>query len=695
MTDLRINVRDYGAAGDGTTDDSTAIKAAQAALTNNSVLYFPQGDYRFATVNPTGGAAVVLSGLSNISVFFDAGARLLMDNLDVSGHGGGHGILIKGACSHVTLTNPAILWPTVPSTRSNGDGIHVVGYPDDSAPPGGWTGSTGTVQFLTITDASVSNAPQTGAVIMGCSDVSVSGFNAVGTLADGLHFNACRRLSVNGHRAVSTGDDGLAFVTYYDATHVYSSASDGPFNQSALGEWNNSGSASNVVVQDGDANGVRVQGARSLAITDVTVSDCSGGIEVNSAIIGGAIAFSGQASQNIAISGVTIQSCPLGLDIEAQNINTTSDTSFYTFNVDISDVTIQDSSNWSVIASGDGSANSILSGFHLHNIDIVSGSGGGGNGGCLIRGLRNSRIDSIEMTTAAGADFTIQGADATRTGALTALPRQGLQIGTVINRGGRIIVSDLAEVSIGALESHSASAEGINLNRVARATVQSLRSYLPDRGTGLGRGVLFLQVWDMDVAFIKVSNDSHIGSSFSSIEVGGGDATNLAADGLRIEKAVYTDDRNVATDDVVTQGGPYAPVNWYANILYRHEGVGTPVWLHALKGDSNRPRVLSITSSATPAINTDVCDQFNITALAAAITSMTSGLTGTQHDGQLLDVRITGTAARAIAWGSKFSASGLNALLTTTATTKTHLCRFKYDAVKGAFVLYYVDATGY
>jgi hypothetical protein len=63
---------------------------------------------------------------------------------------------------------------------------------------------------------------------------------------------------------------------------------------------------------------------------------------------------------------------------------------------------------------------------------------------------------------------------------------------------------------------------------------------------------------------------------------------------------------------------------------------------------------------------------FTITALAAAITSMTSGLTGTPHPGQKLIIRIldNGTA-RAITWGSSFASRG--ATLPTTTTLSKYL----------------------
>lgn len=93
------------------------------------------------------------------------------------------------------------------------------------------------------------------------------------------------------------------------------------------------------------------------------------------------------------------------------------------------------------------------------------------------------------------------------------------------------------------------------------------------------------------------------------------------------------------------------------------------------------PRVTTITSSATPTINTDNCDAVTITALAAAITSMTTNLSGTPTDFQKLLFRIkdNGTA-RAITWGASFEAKGVT-LPTTTVISKVLTVGFIWDSV--------------
>lgn len=80
-------------------------------------------------------------------------------------------------------------------------------------------------------------------------------------------------------------------------------------------------------------------------------------------------------------------------------------------------------------------------------------------------------------------------------------------------------------------------------------------------------------------------------------------------------------------------------------------------------------RVLALSAnSATPAINTDNYDVVHITGQSAAITSFTSGLTGTPVDGDTLRISITGTGAVALTWGASFESSTVS-LPTTTVTT--------------------------
>lgn len=111
----------------------------------------------------------------------------------------------------------------------------------------------------------------------------------------------------------------------------------------------------------------------------------------------------------------------------------------------------------------------------------------------------------------------------------------------------------------------------------------------------------------------------------------------------------------------------------------------------ALIGGGTYPiRTLQITSSATPTINTDLYDVVEITAQAADITSMTTNLTGTPGRNQQLLFYITGTAARAITWGSAFE-SGIASLPATTITTETLEVAFRRN---GATSKWRCSATG-
>jgi len=93
-------------------------------------------------------------------------------------------------------------------------------------------------------------------------------------------------------------------------------------------------------------------------------------------------------------------------------------------------------------------------------------------------------------------------------------------------------------------------------------------------------------------------------------------------------------------------------------------------------------RITTITSNAAPTVNTDNCDCVTITAQAADITSMTTNLSGTPTDGQMIIISITDNGtARAITWGASFEASGNVSLPTTTVISTRLDVGFLYNTV--------------
>lgn len=97
---------------------------------------------------------------------------------------------------------------------------------------------------------------------------------------------------------------------------------------------------------------------------------------------------------------------------------------------------------------------------------------------------------------------------------------------------------------------------------------------------------------------------------------------------------------------------------------------------------------------ATPTLNTDNYDVYTFTALGAAITSMTTNLSGTPTTGDrlLLGFKDDGTG-RAITWGNSFKSSGVATLLATTVANKQHWVGLLYDG--STWVALAVDAVGY
>ena len=174
-----INVKhpDYGAVGDGTTDDTTAIQAAIAAMTDGSAILFPAGTY---VVSST----LTLSSLSDITLIFEGG--VLEESTVLSTP-----VLTLSSCSGVVIRGARITGAEDSSNfdgaSSNRSGIYLASCTDVSVSDVFISGKSWGIEFLSTNRACVRNA-----VVQGFGVNGVSGLNS----HSGVRVRSCTEVSV-------------------------------------------------------------------------------------------------------------------------------------------------------------------------------------------------------------------------------------------------------------------------------------------------------------------------------------------------------------------------------------------------------------------------------------------------------------------------------------------------------------------
>lgn len=309
------NVKSYGAAGNGTTDDTNAIKNAIAAISaaRQGTLYFPVGTYRVAQQRDP--APIYFVGISNVTVYFEPNTTLLMDNLNGDGSGGGHGISFKNAASNIWLYNVRVSWKNMPSSRSYGDGIRFDGGPTDAM----------AISNIHLYHTFVEKAPQAGIIPMGVSDFTAYDTLVQNTLADAFHINASRRVKIDGYTNYAAGDDGFPFVTYYDCCdiHTYHGSTEGPYTRPALDDFSDAHSCAtnfNVDGQKSAADAQRLDGVLDLHETKGHLNNKNeAGIIIDATEAGGIYGWTVQASQQILLEDIELSNNNgLGLNVVHQ-----------------------------------------------------------------------------------------------------------------------------------------------------------------------------------------------------------------------------------------------------------------------------------------------------------------------------------------------------------------------------------------
>lgn len=599
-----IYASDYGVVGDGVTNDKDALTLAVNALhTAGKGTLVLSGDIYISSP----GTVITLNALSNVSIYFTPGSRLLINNLN-AGSGTGHGIYVKGAGSNIKIINARIEWVPVATVRSTGDSFRFTGYPSDAAPPGGWTETTGLLSNVQLLNCQAKGAPQTGAIFMGCSDIYVSNFRVETTKADGLHFNACRRININGYTAFESGDDSLAFVTYYDAALIYS-GTDGPFYQPSVGEWSNSQSvATNIVSKGSLANGVRIAGSQGITLSNVhTTNPSAVGLKLDSAIVGAGITWTYHASREININNFHLEGGDTGIESETFYIDSTSGEAFYKFDMTLSNGIIRGANNWSINVTGiDNSDNSRIEGINFHNIKVINDSpSGGGNGNILFRSLYNSSITDIHSLTAAILFYGHTG---------TADPLDNnVNVDNLYVEDSPIQFYTVGNYHIGSIYTINSMYNGVYIDGMARSFIDTVVIYKPNRiNSGTIRAIMINRGWDTFINSIKILHDANTTTDFRSLEIGGGyDASHLAARNLYINEVLFVNTINSSSHHIAQQGGSWGPSNYGYTFKYYNGGEASPIWRIHEGGD--RPlvdlgRIVYRTSaqiqSATDMVNT-------------------------------------------------------------------------------------------
>jgi len=169
----------------------------------------------------------------------------------------------------------------------------------------------------------------------------------------------------------------------------------------------------------------------------------------------------------------------------------------------------------------------------------------------------------------------------------------------------------------------------------------------------------------------------------SSLSIAGGNGVSIGS--------TYTNGPSAGAGNLIVSGnvgiGTFVGNTGALIVQDGNVGIGTNVpgaFLDFGPGDNYRgrklARVLALGSGATPAINTDNYDEVDITALATAITSFTSSLSGTPKAGDMIHISITDNgSAESITWGTSFEASGNQALPTTTVISTRLDVLFTYN----------------
>ena len=681
-----------GAAGGFGTDDQPALASASVWLNAkpNRRLNLYRAYYigqRTQSVNTTTGTqawaqegALTLLSQKGITVDFGGRGRLIMANLSSTGAGVQfHGIWYgsNGAPGgHLTLLHPRVEWIVQPTSRSQGDGIHLYGYPSAT---GCDAKGNYTVTNIKIVNSYVKWAPQAGLIMFGCSEVEVTFHHSEQTSADGFHVNACYKVRAGTISGFGTGDDVCAFVTYYSTTNnapLYGQAGSDPYCQATVAGvsngWSNDGCKVDFVISiNGTASGLRFAGSYRVHVGKVVAVGCQQAFITDGGLQGTGYSWSNSQSFKCSVAEIHSEACSVG--VIARSFNSTqgtTDSQFTTGDVSIGRAIIRASTSQSFSLAA-------CAGLHVGSWDIDGRSFGATSIEGVDFGDLTARNYSDANPVLVGRTNPNGSSSAAAPGSR---PDNLITLGAVNITGGTFELHDMTAWDGLSFVSKNSPGNGLYITNPVRggfkAGIHITNCNRGNNGTAIGVYLGGAQRWRSPGP--ELIHDA--ATLTNAMQIGGGGSPGSLLDIRFTSRGHEATSLTATAQTLVVQGGANGPTQNDLSILWGYyHSAGMSAWAYYDFWNELLPPVAVTYSSSI---------QFNAAAGKLFLVTLTGNLTVAQPSGMragqefYLELTQDSTGSRTVSWNGYFTFPGGVKPVLSTAPGAVDLIHCIYDGNK-------------